>query len=160
MKVEVETVQAELTLFGAENAVFTDPASVLYLSGYNDPADVGFPYVGLPAAVVVGACDSVLLVPSVCKSAAEGTGVALILYEVYDYRRHVDLLRSFTAGLVEALDLAGAMAGRLGYEPLRGPAAVTSTIELIRRVALILITLALMGLRASSISVSPSVYGF
>jgi hypothetical protein len=82
MKVEVETVQAELTLFGAENAVFTDPASVLYLSGYNDPADVGFPYVGLPAAVVVGACDSVLLVPSVCKSAAEGTGVALILYEV------------------------------------------------------------------------------
>ena len=145
MKVEVETVQAELTLFGAENAVFTDPASVLYLSGYNDPADVGFPYVGLPAAVVVGACDSVLLVPSVCKSAAEGTGVALILYEVYDYRRHVDLLRSFTAGLVEALDLAGAMAGRLGYEPLRGPAAVTSTIELIRRVALILITLALMA---------------
>ena len=76
MKVEVETVQAELTLFGAENAVFTDPASVLYL--------------------------------------------------VYDYRRHVDLLRSFTAGLVEALDVAGAIAGRLGYEPLRGPAAVTS----------------------------------
>jgi Xaa-Pro dipeptidase len=126
MKADATAVQEELSVWGADGAVFTDPASVLYLTGYNDPADVGFPYVGLPAGVVIGEAEPVLLVPSACEEAAASTGVAFLLYEVYDYGRRVDLLGSFTAGLVEALELAGAAAGRLGYEPLRAPAPVTS----------------------------------
>jgi Xaa-Pro dipeptidase len=126
MKADRALVLEELANKGVSGAVFTDPASVLYLSGYCDPGDVGFPFVGLPAAVVVGESADVLLVPNVRRGEAESLADGLVLtYEVYDYTRApTPAAETFVAALEEALHIAGASTGDLGYEPLRGPSAI------------------------------------
>jgi Xaa-Pro dipeptidase len=122
---DIELVLPELHARDASAAVFTDPASVLYLSGYFDPGDVGFPYVGLPTAVVVGERKAVLLVPNVRLSDAEVLACCSVLsYDVYDFRKTAVPAESFRDSLEHALQLVDAKTGRLGYELLRAPATV------------------------------------
>jgi Xaa-Pro aminopeptidase len=125
-------VRAALDAGGHTQAVLSHPETLASLGCFETPAEdwpVSNPFVTVPALLLLGPSDTVLVVADFHAADARPSGARLVAYRSYDFRRSPDPAGELRAALGAALDEAGFVRGSTGIEARHLPHVVAECLR-------------------------------
>ena len=120
-------VRAALEAAGHTQAVLSHPETLASLGCFERPDEdwpVSNPFVAIPALLLLGPSDTVLVVADFHAPDVRSSDARLVTYRSYDFRRAPDPTGELHAALGSALDDAGFTKGPTGIEARHLPHAV------------------------------------
>jgi Xaa-Pro dipeptidase len=125
--VSLEHLRAALDSAGHTQAVLSHPETLASLGCFETPDEdwpVANPFVAVPALLLLGPRDSVLVVADFHTPDVRPSEATVVTYRSYDFRRRPDPAGELRRALVSALDAAGFVRSATGIESRHLPQLV------------------------------------
>jgi methionine aminopeptidase len=125
--VSLDHLRAALDSAGHTQAVLSHPETLASLGCFETPDEdwpVSNPFVAVPALLLLGPADSVLVVADFHTPDVRPSGVSVVTYRSYDFTRRPDPAGELRSALISALDTAGFAPGATGIEARHLPTLV------------------------------------
>jgi Xaa-Pro dipeptidase len=114
-----DRLRSALETGGHSQAVLSHPETLAHLGCFETPVEdwpVSNPFVAIPALLCLGPEEAVLVVADFHSPDVRESGAQVVSYRSYDFKRAPDPAGELRLALIQALDEAGIVRGRVGVE--------------------------------------------
>jgi Xaa-Pro dipeptidase len=114
-----DRLRGALETGGHSQAVLSHPETLAHLGCFEAPVEdwpVSNPFVAIPALLCLGPEEAVLVVADFHSPDVRESGAQVVSYRSYDFKRAPDPAGELRLALIQALDEAGIVRGRVGVE--------------------------------------------